>query len=165
MTLQEAKTLHAYNAWATNKLLDAVAEVPVAQYRRDLKSSHGSIHGTLVHIVRAENVWLKRWTGTPDAGYLAPESVSTLADLKTAWEKTGYETAKFLGSATDKKMGETFVMKTTSGETHTHTYAQALQHVVNHSSYHRGQIVTMLRQLGFTPPDTGLIRFFRETAK
>jgi uncharacterized damage-inducible protein DinB len=56
-------------------------------------------------------------------------------------------------------------MKTVNGDTFTHVFWHAFQHMVNHSSYHRGQIITMLRQLGEKPVTTDLIRFYRETGK
>ncbi len=164
MTLQELKTLHAYNAWATNRIFDSLAAIPPEQYMQDMKSSHGGIHGTLVHTIGAEKVWLERFLGTPQP-FLTQEGVKSLADLKTIWEKVGYDTAKWLGTMSDKRLQETFAMKTLKGDTFVHVFWQAFQHVVNHSSYHRGQIITMLRQLGQKPVSTDLILFYRETAK
>ena len=85
--------------------------------------------------------------------------------MKNIWVAVGFETAKFLGTMTDRKLQDAFTMKTSKGETFTHLYWQAFQHMVDHSSYHRGQVVTMMRQQGVTPPITGLINFYRETAK
>ena len=164
MTLQESKLLHAFNSWATNKILDAVATMPADDIVRDMKSSHGSIHGTLTHLVAAEKIWLSRWLGSPDSQLMQPSAVPTLADLRAAWEKVGHETARWLGTMTDRKLQETFTM-TSKGESFTHTFAQAFQHVVDHSTYHRGQVITLIRQLGAQPPSTGLIAFLRETRK
>ncbi len=164
MTLQEIKTLHAYNSWATALLFEALASMPPDQYLRDLHTSHGSIHGTLTHIVGGQKIWLSRWTGAAESGMLSVADVPGLAELKAAWEEVGLNTAKFLGGMTDRKLQDTFTMTTSKGAQYTHTYSQAFQHMVNHSSFHRGQIVTLMRQLGARPPDTGLIRFYRETA-
>ena len=164
MTLQEIKTLHAYNSWADNRVLDAVAQLPTDQYMQDMKSSHGGIHGTLIHMVGAEKVWLERFQGDPQP-FLTQNPPKSLQELKSIWEKVGYDTARWLGTMTDKKLGETFSMKTVKGDTYTHVYWQAFQHLVNHSSYHRGQIITMLRQSGAKPVSTDLIFFYRETAK
>jgi uncharacterized damage-inducible protein DinB len=163
MTLQEIKMLNAYNAWATNKIFEAVEPLPGEETVRDMKSSHKSIHGTLTHLVGAEKMWLSRMLGTPDKAMIKPTDVPTIADVKTTWEQTGFATAKFLGTMTDKKLQETFTMSTSTGEKFTHSFAQALQHVVDHSTYHRGQVITLMRQMGHTPPNTGMIRFFRET--
>ncbi len=165
MTLHEATMLRAFSSWATNRILDAVAQLRDEQYRRDMKASHGSIHGTLAHMVGAEKIWLERWTGKPNLVFMKAEEVPTLRDIKARWEQVGYDTAKFFGSMTDKKMQETFTMTTASGERFTHTYAQALLHLVDHSTYHRGQVITMMRQMGVVPPTTGMIVFFRETSK
>ncbi|PYP34487.1 MAG: hypothetical protein DMD46_16610 [Gemmatimonadetes bacterium] len=59
---------------------------------------------------------------------------------------------------------ETVAVKPSTGGEYVHTFRQMFRHAVDHSSYHRGQIVTMLRQLGVTPPTTGLIYFYREVA-
>ncbi len=164
MTLQEIKTLVAYNAWATNRIFEAVETLPPEEAMQDMKSSHKSIHGTLTHLVGAEKIWLSRMVGTPDKGMIKPPDVPTIADAKSAWEQTGFATARFLGTMTDRKLQETFTMSTAKGEQFTHSFAQALQHVVDHSTYHRGQVITLMRQMGHTPPNTGMISFFRETA-
>jgi uncharacterized damage-inducible protein DinB len=165
MTLQEAKTLHAFNAWATNRLMDALAKLPEEQYLRDMRSSHGNIHNTLAHLISAEQTWLARMTGTPDARL--PETVqgTTLAELRKVWEKVGYDMARFLGELTDKKLSTPFTMKTSQGVTYTHTFAQALQHVVDHATYHRGQVITMMRQMGVVPPNTGMMTYYREISR
>ena len=164
MTLQEIKNLHAYNSWANNRLFDLLATLPVDQYMQDMKSSHGGIHGTLTHMVGAEKVWLERFKG-PVGPFLKAAEIPSLAALKKIWEEVGYDTARWLGIMTDKKLGESFVMKTSKGETYAHVYWQAFQHMINHSSYHRGQIVTMLRQLDIQPVSTDLILFYREAGK
>jgi uncharacterized damage-inducible protein DinB len=165
MTLQEMKLLHAYNSWASNRIFDAVAQLTREQYMQDMKASHRNIHGTLTHMVGAEKIWLSRWTGSPDAKLITPEEVPSLPELKALWEKVGFEMAEFLGTMTDKKLAGTFTMTTSKGGPFTHVYWQAIQHVVDHSTYHRGQVVVMMRQLGVKPPGTGLITFYREAGK
>ena len=165
MTLQEIKLLHAFNSWADNRIIDAVMAMPADKAIQDMKSSHGSIHRTLVHLVGAEKVWLSRWTGKSDAEVLSAAEAPTVEAVKNIWVAVGFETAKFLGTMTDRKLQETFTMKTSKGDTFTHVYWQAFQHMVDHCSYHRGQIVAMMRQQGIAPPTTGLINFYRETAK
>ena len=164
MTLSELKLLHAYNSWADNRIFEALAQLSPEQYTQDMKGSHGGIQSTLVHLVGAEKVWLERFQGDAQP-FLSEHTPGSLADLKGIWEKVGYDTATWLNSMNDKKLQEAFTMKNLKGETFTHVYWQAFQHVVNHSTYHRGQIITMLRQLGVKPPGTDLIMFYRGTAK
>src|SRR5207245_8802058 len=67
MTTAETQELFAFNAWANRRIFDGVAQLAEADYLRDLKSSHGGVHGTLCHIVWAEHLWLTRWLGEPEA--------------------------------------------------------------------------------------------------
>ena len=164
MTLEEAKLLHAYDSWANNRIFDALAGLPTDQYLKGMDSSHGGIHGTMVHLVGAEKVWLERFHGAAQP-FLSENPPASLADLRSIWEKNGYEMAKWLGTMTDKKLTDTFTMKTLKGDTFTHAFTRAFQHLMNHSTYHRGQVVTMLRQLDVKPPGTDLIQFYRETGK
>lgn len=164
MTLQEAKTLHAYNSWANNRIFNAVEQLPAEQYLKDMKSSHGGIHGTLVHMVGAEKVWVERFNANPQP-FLKATEIHNAAELYKIWEKAGYETAKWLGVMNDKKLHQKFEAKALSGNVFSQTYWQAFQHMINHSSYHRGQVVTMLRQLDAKPVSTDLILFYRETNK
>lgn len=162
MTLQEITDLLEYNLWANNRLFEAAAQMPAEQYYRDLKSSHGGIHGTFVHIVGAQKVWLARWLGSPDTSMVRAEDVTSLIDLIALWEQISSETAKFLQQFTDEKLHDTMTITTSNGKRFTHTYQQMLQHLVNHSSIHRGQVSAMMRQLGIRPPATDLIGYYRQ---
>ncbi len=163
MTLQEIKALMAFNTWANRRFFEAVGQLSHEQYTRDMHSSHGGIHGTLVHIVGTEGLWLARWQKHPDPSAGLPSQGHSLADLRALWEQTRADMGQFLDGLNDQKLQEILTATTRAG-TFSNPYWQMIQHVVDHSSYHRGQIVTMLRQLGVTPPSTGLIRFYREPA-
>ncbi len=165
MTTKEMKLLFAYDSWASNRLFDALGSLTQDQLTKDMRSSHQSIHDTFVHIVGSGKMWCSRWTGTTVESFLTPAEAPTLAALKQIWTKVGFDIAKFLAGATDKKLQDFFEMKTSKGDVHKHIYWQSMLHLVNHCSYHRGQIVTMMRQQDVVPPDTGMIAFFRETAK
>lgn len=163
MTLQDVKVLHAYNAWASSRMLDAASALPVEEYTRALGTGHGSIHGTLVHMVAAEKRWLSRWIGRPESTLLSTADVPSLQALRTLWESVGYETARFLGTLTDRKLQEKVTATTPEGAPFAISIQQSFQHVVDHSSYHRGQAAALMRQLGHTPPQTGMGLFFRGT--
>lgn len=165
MTLQEARHLVAYSSWASNRVFDAVGAIPEADVARDLKSSHRSILGTLVHMVSAERIWLARLQGAAEAPILKEADTPTLAALRAVWEQVGYDMAKYLGGITDKKLGDPIKASSPRGEVYTHQVSHVLSHVVDHSTYHRGQVITLMRQLGVVPPNTGMITFFRETSR
>jgi uncharacterized damage-inducible protein DinB len=163
MTLQEIKQLVAFNRWANQRFFDALSELSVEQYGRDLHSSHDGIQGTLAHIVGAEKAWLSRWQQQPATGTITLRQIHSLAELRAYWEGVCSEMSQFLATLDDRKLQQTLSLTMRTG-TYTAPYWQMIQHVVDHSSYHRGQIVTMLRQLGVTPPSTGLIRFYQDAA-
>jgi len=165
MTLQDVKLLHAFNSWANNRIFDALEALPEEELSRDLKSSHASIHGTLTHLVAAEKMWLSRMVGPADKAMVKPQDVPTLSALRKLWEQTGFSMAKFISTLSDRARSQELTMSTSTGQLLSQLYWQALQHVVDHSTYHRGQIVTLLRQLGHTPPSSSMIAFYRETAK
>ena len=164
MTLDEVRELFAYNAWANRALFDGVAHVPADDYLRDLKSSHGGIHGTLCHTVWAEHLWLTRWLGAAPPALAQGRDLKSLADVRSRWEEVEAQRAAFLGRFTAARLDDTVLVTPTRGGEFAHTFGQMFRHLVNHSAYHRGQVVTMMRQLGVKPPSTDLILFYRRTS-
>jgi uncharacterized damage-inducible protein DinB len=159
--LNEFRELFTYNAWANRTIFDAAAALPDEQYFRDLKSSYGGVHGTLAHIVWAEHLWLNRWLVRPNPAVPQGADLPTLAEVRARWEAVEAERQTFLAGLDDTGLEETRAVKPTSGGEYVHTLRQMFRHLINHSSYHRGQIVTFLRQLGAKPPSTDLILFYR----
>ncbi len=164
MNVEQVRELFGYNAWANRRVFEAVAALPTEDYMRDLKSSFGGIHGTLAHIVGAERLWLARWRGEA-ASLLKGSEVASLAELRKLWDGVEADRTEYLGRLTTPMLDSEIVIKPTGGGQFVHTLRQTLQHTVDHSSYHRGQIVTMMRQVGVKPPSTGLIGFYRERPK
>jgi uncharacterized damage-inducible protein DinB len=164
MTVKECTALFTYDRWATNRLLETVATLTEEQYRKDLGSSFGGIRGTLVHIYGADWVWLQRWGGNSPSALIKEDEIPTLQMLKQRWDDLRSELDGFLGSLTEEKLQASLNYRDTKGVPYSLPLYQQLQHRINHSTYHRGQIVTFLRQLGAKPQGTDLILFYRETA-
>src|SRR5437879_11372559 len=82
MTADETRELFGYNAWANRLLFDAAAALSDEVYQRDLKSSFGGIHGTLAHIVWAEQLWLCRWLGRPNPAVPQGRDMTSLAAVR-----------------------------------------------------------------------------------
>jgi len=162
VTREEAAERFQYNAWANRLLFDGVSGLSDTEYVRDLKSSHGGIHGTLAHLVWAEALWLARWLGRPNPAVPQGKDLHTLHDVRSRWEAIEAERSAWFAGFPDSQLDDTIRVKPSSGGEFLHTYRQMFGHLVNHSSYHRGQVVTMLRQLGHTPPSTDLILFYRQ---
>jgi len=162
MTVAEVRELFAYNAWANRLFFAALEPLPVEVYVRDLKSSHGGLHGTLCHIVWAEQLWLNRWLGKANPAVPQGRDLASLAAARTRWEAIESERATFLAGLTERRLDEAVAVKPSTGGEYRHTFREMFRHAIDHSSYHRGQLVTLLRQVGTTPPGTGLIVFYRE---
>src|SRR5579859_5528340 len=136
----------AYNVWANDRLLTAVAAVAPADFIRDLGGSFGSLRGTFTHLVWGERGWLHYWingTFLPDPELDAHADV---ASLRQEWFDVNRDRLAFAGP-----LDEAALARVVAVDDHTYTLAELFQHVLNHSTYHRGQIALLLRQLGTRP--------------
>lgn len=150
-----------YHYWANRRLLSAMERLTPQQYEQDLGSSFPSIQATLAHLLNAETIWLGRLTGQA----LPPVTPADLPTVAAAGQRWAELEAAYMGLL--ETLGETFgdrtlTVRTSKGQEFRHARAEVLQHLVNHGTYHRGQIAAMLRQLGEVPPSTDLILYYRE---
>jgi uncharacterized damage-inducible protein DinB len=134
VNVAEVRELLEYNAWANRRVFDALTQLPAEQYMRDLKSSFGSIHGTLCHIVWAEQLWLHRWLGKPAPGTPQGRDLTGLVDARVRWEEIEAARAVFLDGFTEKRLREVITIQPTCGGSHKHTFSQMFIHTVDHSS-------------------------------
>ncbi len=163
MTIDAVCALLDYHYWARDRVLDAVAVLTDEQYTRDLGSSFPSIHATLVHIYPAEWVWHVRWEGQSPTALLAVDMFPDVSALRLAWVEHEGRMPTLVTSAGEAGLVRRFEYTLLSGMPGSSTFGQVVQHVVNHATYHRGQVTTMLRQLGAAPPRSmDLIQFWRE---
>ena len=160
MDARTIQTLYEYNRWANARILAAVEKLNAEQLSRDLHSSHHSVRETLVHLLSAEWIWLMRWLGTSPNKMLDPQEFTTLAALRARWGEVEREQAEFLSRLTDESLRQEIRYVNTRGESYTYLLWQMMQHVANHSTFHRGQVVAMLRQLGAVPTETDFLVFY-----
>lgn len=159
--VNETRDLYAYNRWANLRMLEAVDPLDEAELIRDLGSSFSSIRDTLVHMVSADWVWLCRWKGNSPTGVPGSWNLSSLAAVRHRWEVIEDDRSTFLTLLTEQTLSGEIVYRTLSGQQYRAPLWQLMRHVVNHATYHRGQITTMLRQLGWEPASTDLVLFHR----
>lgn len=164
MNLDDVRLLYDYNAWANHRTLDACSSLADEQFTRDLKSSFASVRDTLVHLIFAEWIWLERWHGRSPTTLLNAADFANLAEVRRRWEEVERDLTDYIASLNADDLARVIHHTTTKGEPQSAPHWQMLQHVANHQSYHRGQIATMLRQLGAKPIPTDLIFFYRERA-
>jgi uncharacterized damage-inducible protein DinB len=163
MDRSEALSLFDYDRWATVKQFEVVSTLSNEQYERDLGSSHGGIRGTLVHIYGAQQLWYSRWKGTSPSSLPAVSEAPTIAILQDKWRVLRDEILDFITGLTEEKLREHVAYKDMKGVPNRQPLAHLIRHVINHSTYHRGQVTTMLRQLNVAPPPSiDLITYYRE---
>src|SRR3989442_12910938 len=121
MNVTEVRELSAYNAWAQRRLFNALAQLPPEPYLRDLKSSHGGIHGTLCHIVWAEQLWLSRWVGSPKPAVAQGKELASLAAAPGRWEGVEAQRGTVLDGRTDGTVAATIPLQTAIGGAHVPT--------------------------------------------
>lgn len=163
MTPADLRTLIDYSYWARDRIFEAAGALTPEQYNRAMGSSFPSIRETLVHVYSAEWVWHERWRGVSPTAPLSAGRWPDVPSLATSWRELEFKIRAIIESVTDEGVDQVFEYRLLSGQPGKSPFAPMVQHVVNHGTYHRGQITTMLRQMGLTPPkSTDLITFVRE---
>jgi uncharacterized damage-inducible protein DinB len=162
MNLHDVKLLFDYHYWARDRLLEAVESLTPHQFTLDVGSSFGSVRDTLAHIYAAEWAWHSRWVGRSPTALLPSDMFPDVAAIRAAWVDHEGKVRAFLAGLGDDGINRVFEYTLLSGHAGATPFWQMAQHVVNHATYHRGQVVTIMRQLGAAPPKpTDLIAFYR----
>jgi uncharacterized damage-inducible protein DinB len=163
MTHHDLSILLDFNYWARDRSLEAAAVLTPAQFTQDLGNSFKSIRDTLVHTFSAECVWHARWLGESPTSPLNFADYPDLATLRRAWAELEGQNRALLAAENDQTITRTMDYRLMNGQPGRSVFWHMVQHVVNHGSYHRGQVTTLLRQLGVPPPrSTDLIAYYRE---
>jgi uncharacterized damage-inducible protein DinB len=163
MDLRDLNTLLDYHYWARDRMLDAVELLTPEQYNKDLGSSFRSIRETVVHVYAAEWAWYSRWTGSSPSALLTADAFPDVVSIRRVWTENERNVRAFVASVGEPGIARVISYKLLSGAAGASPFWQMLQHVVNHASYHRGQVTTMLRQLGALPAKSmDMIAFYRE---
>jgi uncharacterized damage-inducible protein DinB len=161
MTKHDIQLLYEYDRWANNRILQAVSKLTAEQFTRDLGGSFRSVRDTLVHIVGGEWGWLTYWREpSPSSAFLSglwdrhdalfkPDAFPDIAAVQLKWAEIEKEQAGFVANLTNESLEKMLPFQTIQV-----SLAQLMQHLANHSTYHRGQIALMLRQLGAEPVAT-----------
>jgi uncharacterized damage-inducible protein DinB len=147
-----------YSFYASEAVLKSLRSVKEEDLLRNLGNSHGGLLDSLVHIFQADRVWLSRVLGDPLPALAKSGESWTLDTLHSAWREVAAQWLAWAGSLDDAEAKLAY--RNLRGEPFEMPLWQVVFHVVNHGTYHRGQITTMLRQLGYTPAPTDLHTFY-----
>ena len=162
MELKDISELYDYNRWANRRTLAAAGRLGGDAFLRDMGNSFSSVRDTLAHIIGAEWIWLERWHGRFPTALLEAGHFTTVRSLESRWEAVEHDQARFFQSLTGQRLNEELAYLNRSGQRYSYPLWQQMTHVVNHSSYHRGQVTTLLRQLGAEAVSTDFLEYYDE---
>jgi uncharacterized damage-inducible protein DinB len=158
----EMRELFAFNVWANHRVLAAAEALVADQFTKPMGSSFSSVRDTLAHISGVEWVWLERLQDRSPASIPDATEYSDVATLRTRWAELERRWLEYVSRLDQSELDEEVDYKTLSFGPSRDPRWQMMQHVVNHGTYHRGQVIAMLRQLGAKGIGTDLISFYRE---
>lgn len=159
MDLETIRDLYAYNRWANARALEAASTVSSADFTKEVGGSFASLRGTLAHMYGAEWIWLERWRGTSPRSLPFALDFPDVGTIRSRWHDVERGQTEFLDALDSGRLGEVISYVNLKGESFAYPLRRMLQHVVNHATYHRGQITTLVRQLGGTPLSTDLLLY------
>lgn len=150
-----------YNIWANKRIIDILIKLDDDVLDKELKSSFSSLRSTVYHVWSAEFIWLQRLQLTEQPVWVASEFKGSFADACADWQKVSTVLAEFVDKQyNDKGLQHVLQYYNRAKHSFKKPVYTVLLHIFNHATYHRGQLVTMLRELGVTKiPATDLIEF------
>ena len=171
MTKDDIRLLYEYDRWANNRILRAAAALTPEQFTRDLGGSFRSVRDTLLHLIGGESGWLQYWKEpSPGSEFLKElrarqdalfnaDAFPDLTAVESKWREVEKEQAAFVSRLTDESLARLLPVRAAQLP-----LAHLMQHLANHSTYHRGQVAMLLRQLGAEPLPTDFHAFLLEAS-
>jgi uncharacterized damage-inducible protein DinB len=150
--LPTIREMFDHNYWARDQQLRVCAGLDHEQLGRPLGGSFPTLHATLVHLVAVEWLWLERWRGRSPKELILPVELPTLAVVTERWTTVEAEMRGYLAALDEDALARPLSIVSTRGEQWTYPLWRMLMHLLNHQSFHRGQVTTLLRMLGAQPP-------------
>lgn len=161
--MQNIIKLSKYNLWANQKMCKWINEINDEQWNLELVSSFTGIKKTALHILAAESLWYERINEREAKWNAELYDNKNKENITQEWLNKSKELLLFCESLNENQLIKNITYTRLTGETYTQPIGEILNHVFNHSTYHRGQIVTLLRQVGFNDVDsTDLLLYYRE---
>ncbi len=163
MNQADIQLLIEYNYWANARVLNAAAQLTPDRLSAPRGLSHGSVRGTLTHILAAEIVWrLRCQSGLSPAALPAEGDFPTFDILRARWAEEEAALRAFIAALTDEQLSSAIDYTTTKGVPFSNTLWQLLAHVVNHGTQFRAEAAVALTAEGRSPGDLDLLLFMRE---
>jgi uncharacterized damage-inducible protein DinB len=149
-----------YHCWRQAKVCELLEGLDTSVFSQQLHGSFGSLHIIVHHLVWAEMVWL----GRVDQNTVAVMQDRDMQEMLAVWRRSSSKWAEILATSSEEDFDSSFAYYNTKGEAFSSTLAEIIFHVVDHASYHTGQLMSALRGFGIEPIPTNIIHYLRATA-
>lgn len=159
--MNNLEPLYRYHAWRIRTLAQHFASIPNANLHQPIPGSFATLQKLLAHCVGAEEVWYGRLHGT-SAAQLPPHNYETFKEAFDAWRHIGEKWLLLLDKLEDQDLRSSFTYTNTQGKTYTDNRGQIFYHVIDHATYHVGQLIVALRHLGLPAVSTNYIFYLRQ---
>jgi len=164
MELNHIRDLYKYNRWANERTLAAAGRLDGEKFLRPMGNSFSSVRDTLAQILSGEWIWLERWLGRYPTALLNASDFPAVESVRVRWKSVQQDYDRFIQALTAERLSENLEYLNRVGERYAYPLWQQMVHVVNHSTYHRGQVTTLLRQLRAEPAVTDFLAYYDELA-
>jgi uncharacterized damage-inducible protein DinB len=146
-----------HNYWARDRQMEACGALSEEQLLRPLGGSFASVRDTLAHLLAVEWIWLERWRGRSPRQMPAEFQLPTVAAISQRWHPVERDMRAFISELSEEALAAPMSCTSTRGEQWTYPLWHMIAHLLNHQSFHRGQVTHQLRQLGVEPPRIDLL--------
>jgi len=150
-------SLYAYNVWANARVVATLRELPESDYVKEQGGGWPSLRATFVHLAGATDAWAERFSGRDATRLATVDELPRLEDAARLLLAAEAKHARLLPGYTPEGLAGPFTWKNLKGEPKTAPFGVVVRHVVNHQTYHRGQIAAMVRRLGHAPRSTDMV--------
>ncbi len=152
ISLPTFRELYRYNYWARDRQLAACAALTDEEFKRPMGNSFSSLRETLVHLLQVEWIWLERWNQRAPKVWPSDAGLTGLGQVAERWQEIERAMWEFLGRVSERELRREISYVNFQGQTFTYALWRMMTHVITHQCYHRGQVTTLLRQLGKPAP-------------
>jgi uncharacterized damage-inducible protein DinB len=163
MDVATLRSLYGYHHWVNDLLLDVVEKVSPQQLHEKFGASFDTIHGTLIHLLGAEEIWLSRWEARPPERPDA-EKLADVPAIRQAFQASRQKLNSFIDGLTEERLNSSPRLGLSDGSTFEIPLWQSILQVLNHGTHHRSELCEMLTRCGQPPPPTDLLVYYRQSA-
>lgn len=153
----DLESLYAFNSWANARVLETLRALPEGDYVKEQGGGWPSLRATFVHLAGATDAWAERFWGREATRLSTPDELPALEDAARVLLAAEEKHRRHLATYTPGRLAGPFTWKNLKGEERTVPFWVVVRHVVNHQTYHRGQIASMVRRLGHAPKSTDMV--------